>query len=139
MTKIMAMYYERALIVKEKTDKVCQYIDSIGKVTKSQRNMTVSKQISNDLFVALNNYISGILSFNEDVGEIFKGDTIIDFLRIKPNNENIFFELYFANSEGIKNIMVIDKFYNNARLAENRIISYCVNNYCKLKIVYDKP
>mgnify|MGYP001214759724 FL=1 len=141
ITNSMAKYYERALTVKDKSDKVCQYIDSIRKVIKIRNNMVVSKQISNDLFAKLSNYISDVLSFNNDVGEIFKSDTIIDFLGIKSKmgNENSFFDLYFANAEGLKNILVFNMLHNNVRLAENRIITYCVSNYCKLKIKYVKP
>ena len=136
-------WYPIALAVKEKTANAIYYIektkillkkeadfDSIknsykGDDKKAVRDLFVTKEIGEDLYVKLKTYVSDVLSLNADINAMFADELLRTTQPFDPPIEKKEFNSIFKDISTGAALAVLSKFQNNVKISENSLIQFC--------------
>lgn len=124
-----SIWYPKAKKITEITGDMFEYIEDLKNPTgkKDGSMIKINRIASNDLLLRLYRYRDSILNVDTLITECFKENMFLFTKRFDSlqNRESAFYHSFFEENNMNEDRLMLNKFQNNIRLLENRIVGFC--------------
>jgi hypothetical protein len=126
---IASVWQPRAILIKEKTTEIINYLDLVtNKVKKETR--AIDQKASEEMYQKLVKYKNDMLAVDPKIDKEFGKNSVIitQAFELDSSKEKDFTKTFFNDVPANAALTMLAKFKNNVRVLENQFVGYCYNN-----------